>query len=466
MIALVTKLKFTFDDEYALELAETVLNTAAHLLAGSDVLYHQEHLRVMLRRILRYGEEQQLQRRKADSWKHSICLPWLEIITQQWDHFDEFSSQSEDPSPRKDPPEQFQHFTGTLTQCTRDLMSAIKTASAVFTDFDTVSDTIVLWHNLIVLMIRRLLQMVDSQAYHGQSVYSHREHASSVSSLMDQNKEMSGPLLHLWNDIEMYIHDLVELTLDKIDNAMSIRSHDKTNLSSEKASASLGPSVLEVSQNTDDPFDWKIVYIAVKLAVIASDATEAFATSSHFKPQRSPKLAAKLWKGLATAFVTEIDLSCAGQLGVSFCASVLSVAEVCLALDVESVPSSILLITFLRSLKFPDLLLDSENLWGAMKHHLAKSNNADLKHGLQAAALRTQQSIAGLANASRDGPRKSDEIEKYDMLQVVIKRIIEVLRRSASSAPRTDLTNCVSLTKDPWDEYFWRFMSSEPTNKV
>ena len=471
MIALVTKLKFPFNDDYALELAETVLNTAAHLLAVSAILYQPEHLRVILRRILQYGEDQQLQRRKADSWKHSICLSWLEIITQQWDHFDESSSQSEGLSAHNDPTEHFPvpHFTGTLAQCTRDLTSAIKTASAVFTEVNTVSESIILWHNLIVLMIRRLLQMMDSQAnHHGHSVYSHRDHASSVSSLMDQNKgSMSGPLIHLWNEVEIYIHDLVELTLDKIDSAMSLRSsNDKTNLSSEKASTSLGTSFLEVSQNTDDLSDWKIVYIAVKLAVIASDAIEVCATSSHFKMPSSPKLAAKLWKGLATAFVTEIDLSCADQLGVSFCASVLSVAEVCLALDVESVPSSILMITFLRSLKFPDLLLDSENLWGAMKYYLAKSNNADLKHGLQAAALRTQQSITGLANTSREDSHKSAEIEKYDMLQFVIKRIIEIIPRNASSTPGTGSTNCASQTTDPWDEYFWRFMGSEPTNKV
>jgi hypothetical protein len=456
LIQLVTKLKFPFDDDYALELATTVLNTTTDILAGSTVSYHPEHLRSILRRILQYGEEHQMQRSKTNSFENSICLPWLKIVTHHWDTYEDNSQggrycSSPGNNPRENNP--IQQSGESLAHCFRDLRSAIKTASMSFNGEEaSTSETVLLWHNLIVLMIRQLLPMTYCKATNGDSVHSNGEHSSVFGSFMGQNEystdknEQSRQMFHLWSEVEMYFHDLVELTLDKIDSAMSIRIQHK--VEPDKASTSLEPSVLGASENTDTSSSGNIVYSAVRLAVIASDAMELFATSPHFNQQSALKLSAKLWKGLATAFVNETDLAFADQLDVSFCASVLSVAEVCLAIDLESVPSSTLLVTFLRSLKFPDLLLDSEALWRAMKHHLARTDRRDLKHGMQAAALSTQQTVTSLANKFSQNRDDSASIEKYEMLRTIIERITDILpNSSASSSP------------DPWDEYFWGFMT-------
>ncbi|GAX25411.1 hypothetical protein FisN_5Lh514 [Fistulifera solaris] len=458
LIQLVTKLKFPFDDDYALELATTVLNTTSEILAGSIVSYHPEHLHFILCRILQYGEEHQMQRRKTSSFESSICLPWLKILTHHWDIYEENSQGGKDcfspgNNPREHNPRQYS--AESLTQYIRDLRSAIKTASMWFKEEEaSASETVLLWHNLIVLMIRQLLSMTYGKSTNEDSVHSNGERSSVFGSFMDQNEKSadkngtSTELFHLWSDVEMYIYDLVEMTLDKIDSAMSISTQHQVDMPPDKASTSLEPSVLGASENTDASSIGRIVYTAVRLAVIASDAIELFATSSHFNQQSALKLSAKLWKGLATAFVNEIDLSFADQLDVSFCASVLSVADVCLGIDLESVPSSTLLVTFLRSIKFPDLLLDSEALWRAMKHHLAKTDHKDLKHGVQAAALRTQQIVTCHANKLSQNRDDSASIEKYEMLRTIIERITDILPTSSSSS-----------TPDPWDEYFWGFMT-------
>ncbi len=458
LIQLITKIKLPFDDDYVLELATTVLNTSADLLAGSSVSYHPEHLRSILRRILQDGEERQMQRRKTNSFESSICLPWLKILTHHWDIYEEYSQGGRGCfSPSNNPCEHNpqHHSAESLTQYIHDLRSAIKTASMSFKEEEVAaSETVLLWHNLIVLMIRQLLTMTYCKAMNGDSVHSNAEHSSVFGSFIGQNEELadknrpSTQLFYPWSDVENYIIDLVEMTLDKIDSALSIRMQHKADMPPDKASTSLDPSVLEASEITDTSSSGNIVYTAVRLAVVASDVIELFSTSPPFNQQSALKLSAKLWKGLATAFVDEIDLSFAAQLDVSYCASVLSVAEACLAIDLESVPSSTLLVTFLRSLKFPDLLLDSEALWKALKHHLAKTDHTGLKHGMQAAALKTQQSISPLANAFGKNMHDSSSIEKYQMLRTIIERIIEILPSSLSTS-----------SPDPWDEYFWGFMT-------
>lgn len=478
LVTIVTKLRLPFEDDYAMELAEAVLHLSADLLVESAVLHQSpEHLHTVLRRIILYGEEHQLRRQKVDISKHSICLPWLKIITQRWDDSEEASQSDRECASQQNSSNEhfpFRHFTGSPMQCTLDLQSAIKTASVVFTfekpqtimqnEVNLISETILLWHDLIVLMIRHFFQLIDLQVSHGDLILG--ECPSTIFSKMDEDEGLaSGPKhklqsLRVCDDIDIYMQDLVELTLDTIDSAMSSRDDDRLVPSSDKSGSSSGHNLLGSTNNPDVSTNGKTIYIAVRLSVIASDAIEVLQTSSHLKLECASKLPAKLWKGLATAFVTEVDVSYGAQLEVSFCASVLSVAEAALALDFESVPSSIILVTFLRSLKFPDLLLDSEGIWNAMKFHMAEKDNEDLKRGVQTAALRIQQSVFCLANntSSNDVNTSDTTIEQYEMLTSISKRIIEILPANSFRIPKTDSSDCGNQSADPWDEYFWRHM--------
>lgn len=468
LLTILTRLKIPIeDDSVSLELSVSILKTAQYLWSSQHgYIPDQAILQHLLRRVIQYGSSSNNSSPQAIANQIGLCQPWLDVLLQQLeadgfpllvehqntnvaDREHRTATMQQQLVPINDPHIivlQLQQLVQTSLQY---LQCAPRWDVAVCTD--PKQDAPFQWCRLSILVLDQVVQLYrgqedQSNAFDQHSVASSITEAvqtpheqQQVASPTDTNEKLQLSFIE-WIEEEFMACDA---SFDDDRQGLSARRarHFATQLLDqlqlfsnelvEYALDALDGTAAEIANLGENEKAILIIHTLrhVETAVWMLQEANAFSPSSA---------AMRLWKTLATAFVSEkIEDACLPLNHLLLLTAQISLRryDVDPATDAEQVeepfPVSTLGMTFLRALEYPASLIGAFQIWSALEKHTPRE--AELKYLLQTATLSLHSPAFCSLRCSLE-----------DQMQVS-EAILRILR--------LDKDKCDGVV-DPWDVFF------------